>query len=84
VPDALKTRAALLEPGRDYNHRFEDVVLFLQSSGWKMRIKGSHRIFTRAGVPVLLNLQPEKNGKAKAYQIRQVRQTLTRFGRPAG
>jgi hypothetical protein len=44
-----------------------------------MRIKGDHHIFTRPGVPILLNLQPEKSGKAKAYQINQVRQMLERF-----
>jgi len=52
---------------------------FLKTAGWAERIKGSHHIFTRAGVPVLLNLQPGNNGKAKAYQIRQVWQTLAKF-----
>ena len=76
MPDAQKTRAALLEASKDYGHRFDDVVHYLQTTGWKMRQKGGHRIFTRPGVPVLLNLQPEEDGKAKAYQIRQVRRTL--------
>jgi hypothetical protein len=80
MPDPQKIRTALLEPSKDYGHRFRDVVHFLEASGWTLRIAGSHHIFTRSGVPVLLNLQCEKNGKAKAYQIRQVRQTLTRFG----
>ena len=79
MPDAEKIRAAFLEASKDYSHRFGDVVHFLQVSGWKMRLKGSHHLFTRPGVPVLLNLQPEKNGKAKAYQIRQVRRTLIQF-----
>jgi hypothetical protein len=79
VPDPEKTRAALCDPARDYSHRFTDVVRFLEGTGWKRRIKGSHHIFTRPGIPILLNLQPEKGGKAKAYQIRQVRQTLERF-----
>ena len=79
MPDAEKIRAALLEASKDYGHRFKDVVFYLEATGWKMRIKGSHHIFTRPGIPVLLNLQPEKSGKAKAYQIRQVRQTLARY-----
>jgi len=79
MPDPEKTKIALLDPAKDYGHRFADVVRFLEASGWEERIKGSHHIFTRYGVPVLLNLQPERNGKAKAYQIRQVRQTLTRY-----
>lgn len=79
MPDPEKTRSALRYPARDYAHRFADVVHFLKTAGWVERIKGSHHIFTRAGVPVLLNLQPEKSGRAKAYQIRQVRQTLAKF-----
>ena len=79
MPDPEKTKVALHDSARDYGHRFSDVVRFLESSGWKQRIKGSHHIFTRPEIPVLLNLQPEKSGKAKAYQIRQVRQVLERY-----
>lgn len=79
VPDPKKTKAALLESNKDYGHRFDDVVHYLQSSGWILRLKGSHHIFKRPGVPALLNLQPEKDGKAKAYQIRQLRRTLIKF-----
>ena len=79
MPDPTKVKAALLEAAKDYGHRFSDVVVFLEATGWKRRIKGSHHIFSRPGVPVLLNLQPEGSGKAKAYQIRQVRKTLEKF-----
>jgi predicted RNA binding protein YcfA (HicA-like mRNA interferase family) len=79
VPDAGKIKAALLEAGKDYGHRFGDAVHYLQASGWRMRLKGSHHIFRRPGIPILLNLQPEQDGKAKAYQIRQVRQVLIQF-----
>jgi hypothetical protein len=79
VPNPEKTRSALRDPNRDYGHRFADVIHFLRQSGWKMRIKGDHHIFTRSGIPILLNLQPEKSGKAKAYQIAQVREALKRF-----
>jgi len=79
MPDFQKTKAALLEASEDYSHRFKDVVSYLQTAGWTMRLKGSHHIFTRPGVLVLLNLQPEKNGNAKGYQIRQIRRMLTQF-----
>jgi hypothetical protein len=79
VPNLEKTRSALGDPNRDYGHRFADVIRFLKQSGWKMRIKGDHHLFTRPGIPLLLNLQPEKSGKAKAYQIHQVREALERF-----
>jgi len=79
VPDQEKIKAALLDFAKDYAHRFADVVAFLERSGRKRRIKGSHHIFTRPGIQFLLNLQPEKNGKAKGYQIRQVRQVIERL-----
>jgi predicted RNA binding protein YcfA (HicA-like mRNA interferase family) len=79
MPDPAKTRGALKDPAKDYGRCLIDVVNFLEASGWKHRIKGGHHIFTRPGIPILLNLQPEKDGKAKFYQIRQVRQVLGRF-----
>jgi len=79
MPDPEKIRIALLDSARDYGHRFTDVVKFLEATGWRKRIKGSHHIFARSGVPLLLNLQPEPNGKAKGYQVRQIRQVLEKF-----
>lgn len=76
MPNAAKIRAALLDPAKDYGHRFSDVIFYLESTGWRKRQVGSHRILTRSGIPVLLNLQPEKDGRAKAYQIKQVRAVL--------
>jgi len=49
MPDPEKTRAALLDPAKDYGHRLADVVRFLEATGWRQRIKGSHHIFTRPG-----------------------------------
>jgi hypothetical protein len=79
VPDPQKTKAALLDSNKDYGHRFADVVNFLSATGWILRVKGSHYIFKRRGISVLINLQPESNGRAKAYQIRQLRRALTQF-----
>lgn len=76
MPDPHKTRAAPLDSDRDYGHRFADVVHFLKASGWILRVKGSHHIFKRPGLFNHINLQPEANGKAKAYLIRQLRRAL--------
>ena len=43
--------------------------------GFEERIKGSHHIFTLEGPEAALNLQPW-GSKAKAYQVRQVRQII--------
>jgi hypothetical protein len=37
---------------------------------------GSHRIFTLEGIEGIINLQKTQDGKAKRYQVRQVREFL--------
>lgn len=37
---------------------------------------GSHRIFTIKGIEGIINLQKTKDGKAKSYQVKQVREFL--------
>jgi hypothetical protein len=48
-----------------------------------IRTRGSHHIFRRQGVRELINLQRER-GKAKVYQVRQVRQVIVRYGLEGG
>jgi hypothetical protein len=43
-----------------------------------MRIKGDHHILTKSGVEEILNVQP-RDGKAKPYQVKQVRNVLTTY-----
>jgi predicted RNA binding protein YcfA (HicA-like mRNA interferase family) len=45
--------------------------------GFASRIKGSHHIFHRDGIPEIINLQP-RGSLAKPYQVKQVRDILTR------
>jgi hypothetical protein len=51
----------------------------LEKLGFQLRIKGDHHIFTKSGVDEILNLQPN-GGKAKPYQVKQVRKLLTTYG----
>nr|WP_217355146.1 type II toxin-antitoxin system HicA family toxin [Aphanizomenon sp. UHCC 0183] len=46
--------------------------------GFDERIRGSHHIFTKEGIEEILNLQP-KQGKAKAYQVKQIREMLLKY-----
>ncbi len=49
----------------------------LNHFGFECRRKGgSHRVYTRGDVREILNLQPLGNGKAKPYQVKQVRGIL--------
>ena len=62
----------------DANLAFTEVVGLLKDLGFDLRIKGSHHILTKDGIEEILNLQP-KNGKAKPYQVKQVRKVIVRY-----
>jgi predicted RNA binding protein YcfA (HicA-like mRNA interferase family) len=44
------------------------------------RQQGSHHIFVHAGRPENVNIQPGKSGKAKPYQVEQIRDLLQKYG----
>ena len=62
----------------DANVLFAPLRALLERLGFDERIKGDHHIFTRNGVEEILNLQP-KNGKAKPYQVKQVRNVILKY-----
>jgi len=62
----------------DRNVPFLGLCSLLRSLGFDERTKGSHHIFTKEGIPEILNLQP-KGSSAKAYQVRQVRDVMLRY-----
>ena len=60
----------------DASFSFDELSTLLTRLGYTARTtKGSHIIFQRAGGS-FLNLQPGHGGKAKSYQVRQVRDEL--------
>ena len=73
-----KTLEKLLRGESDANIRFEEICHLLQAKGFRMRVSGSHHIFTQAGVMERINLQRE-GSKAKPYQVRQVRKILANY-----
>ena len=74
-----KTREQVLSGTSNANIRFEDLCHLLDRLGFHNRIKSSHRIFTKDGIPAILNLQPGRDGKAKPYQVKQVRELLLEY-----
>ena len=62
----------------DANILFNGLCGLLQRLGFRERIRGDHHIFVRDGVEEILNLQP-KGGKAKPYQVKQVRKVILRY-----
>ena len=73
-----KTIEKLLRAESDANIRFEELCHLLETKGFRMRVSGSHHIFTRSGVLERINLQRE-GSKAKPYQVRQVRKILAQY-----
>lgn len=60
------------------NIDFAELCRLLIHLGFKERIKGDHHIFFRDDIEEIINLQPKRN-KAKAYQIKQVRNILIKY-----
>jgi predicted RNA binding protein YcfA (HicA-like mRNA interferase family) len=73
-----KTLDMLLRGGSDANIRFEELCRLLEAKGFRMRVSGSHHIFTQSGVKERINLQRD-GSKAKPYQVRQVRKILANY-----
>ena len=61
---ADKTLEKLLRGASDANLRFDEVCDLLRAKGFRMRVSGSHHIFTKSGVMERINLQRE-GSKAK-------------------
>jgi len=56
------------------NIRFEDLCRLAKALGFELdRTRGSHHIFVNRRVAGLrLNLQPDRSGQVKLYQVRQL------------
>jgi predicted RNA binding protein YcfA (HicA-like mRNA interferase family) len=62
----------------DNNIPFNSLCKLLNTLGLEERIRGSHHIFSKDGIEEILNIQPN-NGKAKAYQVKQVRNIIVKY-----
>ena len=73
-----KTLLQILRGSSDSNVPFDELRSLLRYLGFDERIRGSHHIFSKTNVEEILNLQPVA-AKAKAYQVKQVRNVLLRY-----
>lgn len=83
-----KLLARIVRGGAEANVGFDDLCGLLRHLGFEERRRGggsSHRVFKRAGVEELINLQRD-GASAKPYQVRQVRAVIVKYGLggPAG
>ncbi|MEX0607258.1 MAG: type II toxin-antitoxin system HicA family toxin [Halofilum sp. (in: g-proteobacteria)] len=73
-----KLQNRILSGRADANIEFAELCALLTRLGFSERIRGSHNIYTRPDVTEIINLQPS-NGKAKPYQVRQVRGLIVKY-----
>jgi predicted RNA binding protein YcfA (HicA-like mRNA interferase family) len=69
----------ILRGASDANINFERMCGLLRNLGFQERIRGSHHIFAKREVDEIVNLQPKAAGKAKPYQVKQVRQLILKY-----
>lgn len=71
-----KFRQKLLSGQSDQNIDFERLRTFLKRLDFDEDISGSHHIYGRPGVEDIIDIQPRHDGKAKSYQVKQIRKIL--------
>lgn len=76
---ANNTYDMIMSGKSDNNIRFNDFRNLILSYGFCERIKGSHHIYKRNDIPEGIVIQPLGN-KAKAYQVKQVRNLFDKYG----
>jgi hypothetical protein len=69
---------AILDGLSDRNINFRDLCKLLEYLGFVENISGSHHIFRKEGILERINLQQDGT-KAKAYQVKQVRNILIKY-----
>jgi predicted RNA binding protein YcfA (HicA-like mRNA interferase family) len=77
-------RAELLAKARSNPQglRFSEACALAEAFGWTLARSagGSHRIYKRTGVIGLVVVQEAPNGRAKAYQVRQIIRLIDELG----
>lgn len=68
----------ILRGTSDANIHFVELCKLLGKLGFDEHIRGSHHIFTRDNIEEIINLQ-SKGAKAKAYQVKQVRNVILKY-----
>lgn len=68
----------ILSGNSDPNVEFEQLRRLLILFGFSERIKGSHHIFHKENMEEIINIQ-ENQGKAKPYQVKQVRNLILKY-----
>ena len=61
--------------------RFGEFTALIEAFGYQLhRTRGSHRLYYHPAVPEFANVQPDKNGMAKPYQVKDFLRDVEDFG----
>ena len=69
----------ILTARTDSNIKFHDLRRLLLRYGFSKWIHGSHYIFTKEDIPEIIILEPLKDGYAKQYQVKQIRDLFLKY-----
>ena len=78
MPPYEKILQEVMSGTKDRNILFTELQKLLEILGFECRIKGDHFIYYKKGIEEIINIQPEGN-KAKAYQVKQVRNLILKY-----
>ena len=73
-----KLLSKVLRGDSDKNIAFNDLCQLLKRMGFEERVRSSHYIFRKSSITELINLQRD-GSKAKAYQVRKVRNIILKY-----
>jgi hypothetical protein len=79
LPRRSRTLQRVLSGHADTAIRFRDFIAMIRTLGFSERVRGDHYIYSKQGIPEIINVQP-LGSLAKAYQVRQVRLLIQRYG----
>lgn len=69
----------ILSGTSDVNIKFSELRKFVISLGFNERIKGDYFIYFKSGIAEIIKFQHKKDGKAKPYQVKQVRNLILKY-----
>ena len=75
----MSTYDMVMSGQSDSNIRFADFRNLILSYGFRERIKGDHYVYKHDDIIERIVIQPSGN-KAKAYQVKQVRNLIIKYG----
>ncbi len=78
MPSTRDIYIDIISGTKDKNIKFIDLQKILSAVGFNCRIKGDHFIYYKPDVDEIINIQPDGN-KAKPYQVKQVRNLLSKY-----